>query len=128
LLTALNINGVQISGNLEWKIVKVYNKLVRDRIPEIIKSSGKLCKIRILHEDEYVRELRKKAFEELEEYMSAKDDESAIEELADVLEIIHSLAEYHGVSIEKVEEVRVQKAEKRGRFKEKIFLIEVEDM
>jgi predicted house-cleaning noncanonical NTP pyrophosphatase (MazG superfamily) len=40
--------------------VKVYNKLVRDRIPEIIKSSGKLCKIRILHEDEYVRELRKK--------------------------------------------------------------------
>jgi predicted house-cleaning noncanonical NTP pyrophosphatase (MazG superfamily) len=108
-------------------MVKVYNKLVRDRIPEIIKSSCKLCKIRILHEDEYVQELRKKAFEELEEYMSVKDDETAIEELVDVLEIIHALAEYHGVSIEKVEKVRVQKAEKRGRFKEKIFLIEVED-
>jgi predicted house-cleaning noncanonical NTP pyrophosphatase (MazG superfamily) len=43
------------------------------------------------------------------------------------LEIIHALAEYHGVSIEKVEEVRKQKAEKRGGFKEKIFLIEVEN-
>jgi predicted house-cleaning noncanonical NTP pyrophosphatase (MazG superfamily) len=111
---------------MESKLI-VYNKLVRDRIPEIIKSSGKSCKIRILHEDEYVRKLRKKAFEELEEYMSAKDDETAIEELADVLEIIHALAEYHGAPIEKVEKVRTQKAEKRRGFKEKIFLLEVED-
>jgi predicted house-cleaning noncanonical NTP pyrophosphatase (MazG superfamily) len=59
--------------------------------------------------------------------MSAKDDEAAIEELADVLEIIHALAEYHGASIEKVEKVRAQKAEERGGFKEKIFLMEVED-
>jgi predicted house-cleaning noncanonical NTP pyrophosphatase (MazG superfamily) len=110
---------------MESKLIVVYNKLVRDRIPVIIKSSGKLCEI--LHKDEYVRKLRKKAFEELEEYMSAKDDETAIEELADVLEIIHALAEYHGAPIEKVEKVRTQKAEKRRGFKEKIFLLEVED-
>ncbi|TCL53259.1 hypothetical protein EDD69_101267 [Thermolongibacillus altinsuensis] len=60
--------------------------------------------------------------------MSVKDDEATIEELADVLEVIYALAEYHGVSLEKLEEVRAQKAEKRGGFKEKIFLIEVEDM
>lgn len=50
-----------------------------------------------------------------------------MEDLADVLEIIHALAEYHGTLIEEVEEIRKQKAEKRGGFKEKIFLIEVED-
>lgn len=51
----------------------------------------------------------------------------AIEELADVLEIIHTLAAYHGTSIEDIERARIQKAEKRGGFKEKIYLIEVEN-
>lgn len=105
----------------------IHNKLVRDRIPEIIKNSGKKFSTRILNEDEYIKELKKKSFEELEEYVNTENNEDAIEELADVLEIIHALAEYHGVSIAKVEEVREQKAEKRGGFKEKIFLIEVED-
>jgi predicted house-cleaning noncanonical NTP pyrophosphatase (MazG superfamily) len=105
----------------------IYNKLVRDRIPEIIEKAGKKFSTRILTDDEYIKELKKKSFEELEEYANTQNDEDAIEELADVLEIIHALAEYHGASFEKVEEVRKQKAEKRGGFKEKIFLIEVED-
>ncbi|WP_026575702.1 nucleoside triphosphate pyrophosphohydrolase [Bacillus sp. UNC438CL73TsuS30] len=104
-----------------------YNKLVRDRIPEIIDNTGKTFSTKTLNNDEYITELRKKSFEELEEYMNTNNNEDAIEELADLLEIIHSLAEYHGASIEKVEEVRQKKAEKRGGFKEKIFLIEVED-
>jgi predicted house-cleaning noncanonical NTP pyrophosphatase (MazG superfamily) len=105
----------------------VYNKLVRDRIPEIIESTGKKFSTRILDNDEYIKELKKKSFEELEEYVSTTGDEDALEELADLLEIIHALAEYHGASFEKVEEIRKKKAEKRGGFKEKIFLIEVED-
>ncbi|AGK53636.1 nucleoside triphosphate pyrophosphohydrolase [Bacillus sp. 1NLA3E] len=105
----------------------IHNKLVRDRIPEIIKNDGKKFSTRILNNDEYTKELKKKSFEELEEYMNTENTEDAIEELADVLEIIHALAEYHGVSIERVEEARKKKAEKRGGFKEKIFLIEVED-
>ncbi len=104
-----------------------YNKLVRDRIPEIIENTGKEFSTRILENKEYIKELKKKSFEELQEYVEANNNEDAIEELADVLEIIHALAEYHGSSIEEVEEVRKQKAEKRGGFKEKIFLIEVED-
>lgn len=104
-----------------------YNKLVRDRIPEIIESTGKKFSTRILDNDEYIKELKKKSFEELEEYVSTTNDEDALEELADLLEIIHALAEYHGASFEKLEEIRKKKAEKRGGFKEKIFLIEVED-
>jgi predicted house-cleaning noncanonical NTP pyrophosphatase (MazG superfamily) len=105
----------------------LYNKLVRDGIPGIIESTGKTFTTRILSDEEYITELRKKSFEELEEYINSKNNDEAIEELADLLEIIHSLAEYHGASFEKVEEVRQKKAEKRGGFKEKIFLIEVED-
>ncbi|MFC4321313.1 nucleoside triphosphate pyrophosphohydrolase [Litchfieldia salsa] len=104
----------------------VYNKLVRDRIPEIIEKTGKTFTTRILsNDDEYIKELKKKSYEELEEYMNAESN--ALEELADVLEIIHALAEGHGSSIEEVEAIRKEKAEKRGGFQEKIFLIEVED-
>lgn len=58
--------------------------------------------------------------------MNTDNTEDAIEELADVLEIIHGLADYHGASIEKVEEIRKQKAETRGGFKNRIFLIDVD--
>jgi predicted house-cleaning noncanonical NTP pyrophosphatase (MazG superfamily) len=105
----------------------IYNKLVRDRILEVIESTGKKFSTRILNDDEYITELKKKCIEEFEEYSKTENNEDAIEELADLLEIIHALAVVHGASIEKVEEVRKMKAEKRGGFKEKIFLIEVED-
>ena len=105
----------------------IYNKLVRDRIPEIIEKAGKTYTSRILTQDEYIEALRKKSYEELEEYMNASDNDSALEELADLLEIIHALAEAHGSTAEEVEEIRVKKAIERGNFKEKILLIEVED-
>lgn len=105
----------------------IYNKLVRDCIPTIIEQAGKTFTTRILDDEEYRKELQKKAFEELEEYVQAETDEAALEELADVLEIIHALAECHGASIEQVEQIRAKKAEKRGGFREKVFLIEVHD-
>lgn len=105
----------------------MYNKLVRDRIPTIIEQAGKTFTTRILGDEEYRKELQKKAFEELEEYVQAETGEAALEELADVLEIIHALAECHGASIEQVEQIRAKKAEKRGGFRDKIFLIEVHD-
>ncbi|MEH7746770.1 nucleoside triphosphate pyrophosphohydrolase [Neobacillus drentensis] len=105
----------------------VYNKLVRDRIPEIIENTGKQFSTRVLNQEEYIKELKSKSREELDEYINAENDKDSIEELADLLEIIHSLAECHSSSFETVEEVRQKKAEKRGGFKEKIFLIEVED-
>ncbi|MGJ7034672.1 nucleoside triphosphate pyrophosphohydrolase [Anoxybacillus eryuanensis] len=105
----------------------VYNKLVRDLIPKIIEEAGKTFTTRTLSDEEYRQELRKKAFEELGEYMNASDDVTAVEELADLLEIIHALAECHGATMEQVEAIRASKAEQRGGFKEKIFLIEVHD-
>lgn len=105
----------------------VYNKLVRDHIPEIIESTGQKAVIQILDSDEYINELKKKAFEELEEYINAKNDKEALEELADILEIVHALADYHGAFFETLEEMRIEKAIKRGAFKERIFLKEVLD-
>ncbi|MEH7117154.1 nucleoside triphosphate pyrophosphohydrolase [Neobacillus vireti] len=105
----------------------IYKKLVRDRIPEVIEKTGKHFSTRILNDDEYIKELKKKSFEELNEYINTENDNDAIEELADLLELIHALASFHGNSFEEVERVRQNKAQKRGGFKEKIFLIEVED-
>ncbi|MDZ5471407.1 nucleoside triphosphate pyrophosphohydrolase [Bacillus sp. 31A1R] len=105
----------------------VYNKLVRDRIPEIIEKSGKRFTTSILNESEFLYELRKKSQEELEEYLNATTGEEALGELADLLEILHALAESHGSSIDEVDEFRKKKAEKRGGFKDRIYLLEVED-
>jgi predicted house-cleaning noncanonical NTP pyrophosphatase (MazG superfamily) len=107
--------------------VPEYNKLVRDRIPEIIESSGKKYSTKILSQEEYITELKNKSFEELEEYRDAETREDALEELADLMEIVHALAKSHETSLEEVEEVRLKKAEKRGAFEKRIFLIEVED-
>ena len=105
----------------------VHNKLVRDLIPNIIEKTGKEFTTRILDEEEYVKELKIKSNEELNEYLNAKTDEEAVEELADLLEIIRSLTYCHGSTPEKLEEVRKEKAAKRGGFQEKIYLIEVKD-
>lgn len=105
----------------------VYNKLVRDRIPEIIQNSGKTAVTRILSKEEYKIELQKKCQEELEEYLHAKTNEEALVELADLLEIIHSLVEVHGSTFEQVEQIRHKKSEERGRFEDRIFLVEVKD-
>src|SRR5699024_8300659 len=108
-------------------IMPIYNKLVRDRIPEIIENSGKKYTTKILDEDAYVVELKKKLLEEMEEYQEAEANDEALEELADVLELMHALAKVHGANIEEVEKIRAEKAIKRGGFEDKIYLIEVED-
>ncbi|QWC23596.1 nucleoside triphosphate pyrophosphohydrolase [Bacillus haikouensis] len=104
-----------------------YNKLVRDKIPQIIEKTGKGFSTEILNDQDYIKYLKEKSYEELDEYCAAETDEEAVEELADLLEIIHALAKHHRSSIEEVEAVRKDKAEKRGGFEEKLFLIEVED-
>jgi predicted house-cleaning noncanonical NTP pyrophosphatase (MazG superfamily) len=107
--------------------VPTYNKLVRDKIPEVIERSGKAFHTRILSDDEYKQELQKKLQEELEEYLNAPNDQNSIEELADILELIHAITAIHGSSIEELEQVRIKKLTDRGGFKDKIFLIEVAD-
>ncbi|HLR69051.1 MAG TPA: nucleoside triphosphate pyrophosphohydrolase [Virgibacillus sp.] len=105
----------------------VYNKLVRDLIPKIIEKDGKNCSTKILNDEAYEKELKKKVYEELEEYMEAKNNEEALEELADILELMHALAKVHDSNIDTIEKIREEKQIKRGGFEEKIFLIEVDD-
>lgn len=105
----------------------VYNKLVRDKIPEIIATTGKEYRTEILDDENYVKELKKKLTEELAEYQETTTNKDALEELADILELIHALTKVHGKDMETLESIRVEKAKKRGGFSDKIFLIEVED-
>ena len=98
-----------------------YNKLVRDRIPEIIEASGKTCVTEVLSDEEYLKMIDAKLDEELAEYHKDQN----IEELADLLEVIRAAAIARGYSVEELEKVRAEKAEKRGGFEKKILLKEV---
>lgn len=99
----------------------VYNKLVRDKIPEIIENSGKKVITTVLNQEEYLTELDRKLNEECAEYQQDK----SIEELADMLEVIYAITVARGYSVEELEQVRREKAEKRGGFNGRIFLKEV---
>ena len=99
----------------------IYNKLVRDKIPEIIKVSGKSCIIEVLSDVDYVHMLDEKLDEELAEYHKDQN----IEELADLLEVIRAVVIARGSSLDEVEKIRVEKAQQRGGFEQRIFLKEV---
>lgn len=102
------------------KTVK-YHKLVRERIPEIIESSGKTCITEILSDEEYLKMVDEKFNEELAEYHKDQN----IEKLADLLELIYAATIARGYSLEELEQVRAEKAAKRGSFEKKILLKEV---
>lgn len=101
--------------------VKLYHKLVRDRIPEIIEASGKSCVTEILSDADYLELLDAKLDEELAEYHKDQN----VEELADLLEVIYAAAKARGYTLEQLEVVRAEKASKRGAFEKKILLKEV---
>ena len=93
-------------------------KLVRDKIPDIIRAEGRTAKTRIADNNEYVELLRAKLQEEVSEYTSSKNPE----ELADVLEVLRALAEHHLDDFSKLEMMRKEKERVRGSFKKRIIL------
>lgn len=98
-----------------------YNKLIRDKIPEIIKSNGNECTVEILDDRQYLNKLDEKLNEELAEYQKDK----SIEELADLLEVIYAVTAARGYTIEKLESVRLKKRAERGGFENKILLKDI---
>ena len=100
-----------------------YKKLVRDKIPEIIEARGAKPITRIMDDKEHLEELVKKLSEEFEEFKEAL----SVEELADIQEVIHALADAIGADKAKLEKVRAAKAQERGGFKNKIYLEGVEE-
>jgi len=104
-------------------VKKVYNKLVRDRIPEIIQASGKTAAVRIADEVEYKRLLQQKLMEEVNEYIKSSESE----ELADIIEVVAALGRIRGLSFADLEQLAEKKRKDRGGFVERIVLLSVDD-
>ena len=102
----------------------VYNKLVRDKIPEMIRSQGETPRIRILEQEEYTACLEAKLDEEVSEYHKERN----LEELADILEVVYALAEDLGHTRQELEAAYERKHEARGGFRDRIFLISKEEI
>lgn len=105
---------------MEQKTV-YYQKLVRDKIPEIIAATGKTCQTRIMSREEYIAKLDEKLSEELAEYQESK----SLEELADLLEVMEATVKARGYTWNELLQVRDEKRAKRGGFEDRILLEEV---
>ena len=103
--------------------MKRYDKLVRDRIPEVIQAQGKKVVWRILTEEEHLVKLEEKLYEEVEEYQEDK----SLDEMADVLEVLYSICSARGYTAAELEAEREKKAKNRGGFKDRIFLEYVDE-
>lgn len=100
---------------------KPYNKLVRDKIPNIIEQAGKQCVVETLDNNDYFDRLNKKLAEELEEY----NQDFSLEELADLLEVVYAILDYKKVSRDEFEKIRQAKLAERGGFTQRLLLKEV---
>ena len=100
-----------------------YDKLIRDKIPEIIEQSGKKCITEVMDNDTYIEYLDQKLNEELAEYQQDK----SIEELADLFEVIYAVVAARGYSVEKLERIRLEKAKERGTFEKRLLLKSVSE-
>ena len=98
-----------------------YNKLVRDKIPEIIEAKGSKAIIEVLDNESYHKYLDIKLGEELKEYL----EDGSVEELADLVEVVYALLDYKGISKEEFKKIRIAKVEERGAFKNRLLLREV---
>ena len=103
--------------------VKIYNKLIRDKIPQIIEQSGKQAIIEEVSGKDYLELLNAKLGEELQEYLDSQD----IEELADLVEVVYAILDDKNISLQEFELIRKIKVQERGAFKGKLLLKEVID-
>lgn len=101
-----------------------YPKLVRDRIPEIVKKQGKTAETRVAaNTDEFLGFLGAKLIEESNEFIEAHDREHQIEELADVYEVLRALASTLGIEPEEIQRAQDAKREERGGFEDRIVML-----
>ncbi len=105
-------------------MITTYNKVIRDKIPEIIEDSGKKGIVKQLTDEEFLPELEKKLNEEVNEYLSSGE----IEELADIIEIINRILELRNVGRKDFDTIRLEKMKTRGGFDRNYYLLEVRDI
>jgi predicted house-cleaning noncanonical NTP pyrophosphatase (MazG superfamily) len=101
-----------------------YDKLVRDKIPEIITSRGGTPVIRVAGDSEYYTYLKKKLSEEVAEFQES----DTVEELADMLEVVHAIAEHKKMSMADIDKIRQNKKAERGGFSKRIVLEETREL
>jgi predicted house-cleaning noncanonical NTP pyrophosphatase (MazG superfamily) len=102
---------------------KIYKKLVRDRIPEMIEENNQVGEFYIFPESDFEDELTLKMQEEIGEYLTSKNPE----ELADILEILMELAKIRDIPFSEIETIRQKKLNDRGGFSKRIFLVKVRE-
>jgi predicted house-cleaning noncanonical NTP pyrophosphatase (MazG superfamily) len=100
--------------------MKQYNKLVRDKIPDIIKQKGGEPKTHIATPEEYDQKVREKLQEEVKEFLDSNNSE----ELADIMEVVYAIGGRLGTSKDALETLRKRKADERGGFEQGIILEE----
>ncbi len=101
-----------------------YNKLVRDKIPQIIKKDNLIPITHIAKQKEYNQKLVEKLQEEVDEFKKNNN----VEELADILEVIYAISTAKKITKRKLENIRIKKALQRGSFKKKIILEETKQI
>lgn len=104
-----------------------YNKLVRDRIPAVIEGQGKRCRTQTLSTSALKQALRDKLVEEVNEFLTAETVEAGLYELADVLEVVESLAKMSGMSLTELHRLQAEKRQQVGGFDCGIYLIDVDE-
>ena len=102
--------------------MKEYDKLIRDKIPEIIQESGRRCVVELLSDEDFLLYLNRKLLEEVNEYLESND----VEELADLEEVLRAILKAKGVDYDAFDQLRLEKVEKRGAFDKKLLLKETE--
>jgi predicted house-cleaning noncanonical NTP pyrophosphatase (MazG superfamily) len=107
-------------------MIKNYNKLIRDRILEIIEETGEKPYSRILNKKEYIKEIKKKILEEAKELIQAKTKKEIINEITDIQELIDVLTVELGLTKSQLRKLQKEKNKKRGGFKKRLFLIKTE--
>ncbi|MDB6066846.1 MAG: hypothetical protein JWR26_3054 [Pedosphaera sp.] len=105
-----------------------FNKLVRDNVPEIIRQRGESVKTALLDKESLVIALREKLIEEAYELLDAKDEQSVIEELADVKEVIDCLIQKLNVTVADVDTAQIKKRHDRGGFSQGVVLVETQSL
>ncbi|MBN8828195.1 MAG: nucleoside triphosphate pyrophosphohydrolase [Sphingobacteriia bacterium] len=104
------------------KNIFIFNKLVRDKIPEMMQGLGAELVTKDLSVDEYLEQLNHKLIEETQEVIQADSREELIEELADAFEVLYCLAKANNVTLTEIEIVRINKVQAKGSFEQARFI------
>lgn len=121
------LRGAVCPDKLKFMSKIIYNKLVRDKIPEIIKSKGEFPDVSQLSADDFKMALKAKMVEESQELNEATDRSEVLNELSDIAELIRAVAQNYEIPLEEIESYRLKKLRERGGFEKRLRLNSVEE-